>query len=366
MTARARSAPFYRGVVETIPQMVWTKNAAGVNEFANQRFLAYMKISIAEFRSNSWIVAHPDDVERGQAAWRRALATGEVYDVELRLRPRDATTYRWFLVRAVPHRNASGRIVRWYGTTTDIDAQKRYAERQSESVRVFADLFSPDDLPQLADVRLDAAYVPADDLARIGGDFYVASLMPDGRLLFAIGDVAGHGIAAAVTMERIRGALLTAALDATDAAGVLRTVNRLVRVRRIAPFVTAIVGFLDPGTGSFSYAAAGHYGPILAARDEPPRALSHGGLPLGIEDEPAFPIFDGVLAPGAMLVLYTDGVIEYARNTADDESRLLEAAGWAARSPRDKPARAIKERVLGDAHAPDDIAILTIAAASAR
>jgi PAS domain S-box-containing protein len=310
VTARARSAPFYRAVVETIPQMVWTKTAAGVNEFANQRFLAYMNLSIAEFRTNSWIVAHPDDVERGRAAWRRALEAGETYDVELRLRPRDAQTYRWFLVRAVPHRNASGRIVRWCGTTTDIDVHKRYAERQAETVRVFADLFSPDDLPDIPGVRLDAVYVPADDLGRIGGDFYLASRMPDGRVLFAIGDVAGHGLAAAVTMERVRNAVLAAALDASDPAAVLRSVNRLLRVRRIAPFVTAIVGYLDPASGAFDYAAAGHHGPIFAAPDALAVGLPHGGMPLGIEDDPAFPIVSGTLAPGAMLVLYTDGMIE--------------------------------------------------------
>jgi PAS domain S-box-containing protein len=117
--------PFFRTLVDMIPQMVWTKDANGVNDYCNRRFMEYMNVTMDEFVNNSWAIAHPDDVARGQAAWRLAVTTGTPYEAEIRLRPKHGLAYRWFLVRAVPHRDAAGRIDKWFGSTTDIDSQRR-------------------------------------------------------------------------------------------------------------------------------------------------------------------------------------------------------------------------------------------------
>jgi PAS domain S-box-containing protein len=116
---------FFRMLVESMPQMVWTKDACGRNDYGNPSFLDFLNITFDEFIHHSWSVVHPDDAARGQAAWQAAHEGARPYEAELRMRPRGASAYRWFLVRAVPYRNAAGRIERWFGSTTDIDAQRR-------------------------------------------------------------------------------------------------------------------------------------------------------------------------------------------------------------------------------------------------
>lgn len=153
-----------QAIIEKIPQMVWTKDAEGRNDYCNARFLEYMNFTRDEFVNNSWIVAHPDDVERGQAVWRNAVASGTPYDTELRLAPKGVTSYRWFLVRAVPHRDASGRVVKWYGTTTDIDAQRRAMEAMDFLAQSGAQLAGAEDVATVLD-RL--AHASLDGLADI-------------------------------------------------------------------------------------------------------------------------------------------------------------------------------------------------------
>jgi len=354
------SAAFFYTLAEMIPQMVWTKNADGVNDYCNRRFREYMNLTIDEFANNSWIVCHPEDAARGQAVWGEARRNGSAYEVELRLRPKDKAEYRWFLVRAVPYRDDSGRVVKWFGSTTDIDVQKRYMEEQERIVRVLVDLLSPDDLPVLEHVRRDAAYVPAENVAAVGGDFYTALILPDGRLLFAIGDVAGHGISAAVMMERVRSAIVTASVGHENPADVLAQVNRVLALRHGLPFVTALLGFLDPESGRFTYSCAGHPGPVLVNARGEARLLDHGGLPLGVSDEPGFPTFDGSLRSGEALVLYTDGITEFRRDIDAGQELLLSAAARCCIAAEKFPAQSIRRDVLGEKEPRDDIALLTI------
>jgi PAS domain S-box-containing protein len=156
--------PFFQSLVECIPQMVWTKDANGVNDYCNRRFIEYMNVTKDEFVHNSWAVAHPDDIARGQEAWRLAVAAGTPYESEIRLRPKDAHTYRWFLVRAVPHRDAAGRVDKWFGTTTDIDAQRRALEAMDFLSQSGATISGAEDVPQVLE-RL--AHASLEDLADI-------------------------------------------------------------------------------------------------------------------------------------------------------------------------------------------------------
>jgi PAS domain S-box-containing protein len=141
--------PFFQSLVESIPQMVWTKDANGVNDYCNRRFIEYMNVTMDEFVHNSWAVAHPDDVARGQEVWRHAVMTGTPYEAEIRLRPKDSNTYRWFLVRAVPHRDDAGRVDKWFGTTTDIDAQRRALEALDFLSQSGATLAGASDVPEV-------------------------------------------------------------------------------------------------------------------------------------------------------------------------------------------------------------------------
>ena len=125
---REREAHF-RVLAEAIPQMVWATAPDGKSEYFNQRWFDY--VGALSLSSQSWLESiHPDDERAAQAAWRASLASGKAFVCELRLRDA-AGSYRWHLGRALPLRSESGGIVRWLGTFTDIDEQKRAEEAMS-------------------------------------------------------------------------------------------------------------------------------------------------------------------------------------------------------------------------------------------
>lgn len=120
----------FRQIAEALPQLVWTAGADGIADYYNERWIEYAGVTPQDLRDGSWSRAvHPDDVNVARDSWRRAVETGQPYELEFRFRGRDGQ-YRWFLARAAPIRDESGRLVRWFGTTTNIDEQKRAAEAQ--------------------------------------------------------------------------------------------------------------------------------------------------------------------------------------------------------------------------------------------
>jgi len=126
----------YRFLAESIPQQVWTAQPDGSLDYVNQQAVEYFSRSNAEMIGDNWQqVIHPDDLPDCLERWQRALATGEVYEVEFRLRRGSDGDYRWHLGRALPMRDASGRIIRWFGTNTDIDDQKRLHRLAEEANR---------------------------------------------------------------------------------------------------------------------------------------------------------------------------------------------------------------------------------------
>ncbi len=133
---RARDAAlagerFLRTLADAIPQMVVTAQPNGRLEYFNRRWFEFTGMTPEESVSRrGWEKAvHPDDLQAVTAAWGRAVETGEDLIVEMRLRSREGA-YRWFLVRAAAVRNPDGSVRRWFSTATDIDDQKKLAERQ--------------------------------------------------------------------------------------------------------------------------------------------------------------------------------------------------------------------------------------------
>jgi PAS domain S-box-containing protein len=115
--------PSWAELLEALPQIVWVCDADGGNEVSNRRFAEFTgEASSTPQRRMATI--HPQDRERTLALWRRALATGEPFEADFRLRRHDGV-HRWQLARATPQRDPQGRILRWIGTATDIEAQFR-------------------------------------------------------------------------------------------------------------------------------------------------------------------------------------------------------------------------------------------------
>jgi PAS domain S-box-containing protein len=126
------SEEHYRFLAESIPQIVWTANADGSAEYFNQRWYDYTGLPRDDDGGyGARGVVHPEDRARVLDAWRRAFETGERYEVELRLRRGADESYRWHLARSIPLRDAEGKIVKWFGTSTDIDDRKRAEESQA-------------------------------------------------------------------------------------------------------------------------------------------------------------------------------------------------------------------------------------------
>jgi PAS domain S-box-containing protein len=112
-------------MIDTIPALAWCCFPDGTTEFSNRRWLDYTGLSPHQALGRGWQrPVHPDDLEGVIEAWRAILASGEAGGGEFRLRRFDGE-YRWFLFRAEPFRDEHGTLVRWYGTTTDIEELKR-------------------------------------------------------------------------------------------------------------------------------------------------------------------------------------------------------------------------------------------------
>ncbi len=115
-------------LAEAIPQIVWTAQPDGYLDYTNRRWLDYSGLTMKQTEGWNWCRAlHPDDLDRASARWTESLKTGSVFSIEYRLRGADGI-YRWFLARAELVRDGTGRIVKWFGTCTDIDDQKRYEQ----------------------------------------------------------------------------------------------------------------------------------------------------------------------------------------------------------------------------------------------
>ena len=123
--ALAESEQKFRVITESMPQMVWSTLPDGFHDYFNARWYEFTGMEEGTTDGDGWAgMFHTDDQDRARQLWESCLATGEPYEVEYRLRHASGT-YRWVLGRARPIRDASGRIIRWFGTCTDIDELKR-------------------------------------------------------------------------------------------------------------------------------------------------------------------------------------------------------------------------------------------------
>ena len=124
LSIRRERELYFQTMAEAVPEIVWTATPEGQDDYFNQRLFDYTGLALEQLRGMGWTTTvHPDDLELCASKWKSALRTGEPYDVQYRLRGKDGS-YRWFLCRGNPIRNAEGTIVKWLGTCTDIESQK--------------------------------------------------------------------------------------------------------------------------------------------------------------------------------------------------------------------------------------------------
>jgi len=129
LPTQAASQISFQQLADAMPQMVWSTLPDGAHDYYNAQWYAFTGAPVGSTDGEGWNgMFHPDDQERAWKRWRHSLETGELYEIEYRLRRHDGV-YRWTLGRALPVRDADGTIIRWVGTCTDIHEQKRIAEQ---------------------------------------------------------------------------------------------------------------------------------------------------------------------------------------------------------------------------------------------
>jgi anti-anti-sigma factor len=188
------------------------------------------------------------------------------------------------------------------------EAERRYAQAQDVVGALQAALL-PAGLPVLAGVELAGRYVVAEADRAAGGDWFDAIPLGADRVALVVGDVVGHGVAASATMGQLRTVLADQLAGGAALEEAVARVQRYVERHPPARSATACVAVLDPGTGKLSYLTCGHPAPLVVNADGATRFLPpSGGVPLGTGRAGA-PV-QAMLAPGELVLLYTDGLVE--------------------------------------------------------
>jgi PAS domain-containing protein len=240
-----------------------------------------------------------------------------------------------------------------------LDHARAY-ERERRIAVTLQEASLPGTLPMLPGVRLAADYRPGKREATIGGDWYDAFLLDDGRVVVTIGDVLGNGLSAAVTMGKLRQAMQSVALVLPDPNIMLDAADRTVRAQPTDTYATALAGIFDPARGEFTFASAGHHGPTLRHASGAIEEVNASGLLLGLRPRGETQTRTIRIGTDTTLVFFTDGLIEETRDSDEGHRRLHAAITDPQVTAAANPARAIVDHVLGGRPASDDIAVLVM------
>lgn len=237
----------------------------------------------------------------------------------------------------------------------------RMFDRQRSVAATLQQAILPRDLPEAAGVDLVACYEPAETGVDVGGDWYDAFELPDGRLALTVGDVGGHGLDAAGLMGQLRNAARAYAMDDPEPGALVTKLNRLLSVsgQADALLATIVVAALDPRSGRLRWSSAGHPPPLVVAPNGTSRLLElvHGP-PLGAEPAVEYAQAEDEIA-GESLLLYTDGLIEHRGRSLTDGLRMLrEVAASVAMADPKEFCDAIAEQVLPGIEREDDLCAL--------
>ena len=253
------------------------------------------------------------------------------------------------------------------GESATIEQLRLELAAKQATVDALMEGFLAVDFPIVDGLAFDVLYQPAAAIEQLGGDWYDIFILPDGRVAFTLGDVCGRGLGAAVKMGQAKQAIKVAAsLQINDPMpiAVLDQTNKVIFLNgHQVEFTTAIYGVIDTANRKVTYASPGHHPPILAKPGEQPRVMPNHGFPLGVELNLPDLIreHEFVYESGTLLVLYTDGLIEFSHDVEEGEARLLRAAHDAVSAKARNPAKFIVESVLQEEQQhPDDVAVMTI------
>ena len=241
-----------------------------------------------------------------------------------------------------------------------VDNARRYNRERATALTLQRSLL-PTGLSAPSSVEVRHRYLPGSQLIEVGGDWYESIPLPGARVALVVGDVAGHGVRAAVTMGRLRTAIQTLAMLELPPAETLQQLNELMRAlgEREPHFATCAYAVYDAVYGTCEVASAGHLPPLLVRPDGNSEFLDVSpapplGVGEGIVHSRTFEIEDG-----SLLVLYTDGLVESRGSDIDDGLKRLQ--GVFGPGSAERPVDDLCKATLAGAYADqqrDDIAVL--------
>jgi PAS domain-containing protein len=288
--------------------------------------------------------AHPDDTGVVGHFLRTVLQQREESAMTFRLRRADGVV-RHLRVVAEPLCDASGLLVAVRGAYQDISphrwtevalaatrdrlagAEQQAAERHRLARQLQRAIMPPTADPVYrAGLRVAVRYRPAEEDQRVGGDWYDAVALPDGRVLLTVGDIAGHGIAAATGMVVLRNALRGLAITGAGPGRLLSWLNSVACCLTEQVTATVVCGLFDPTTGTLRWANAGHVPPILVSSGKAEALTPPDGVLLGAVDDASYEETRHELRPQDILLMYTDGLIERRDSSMEQALEQLLAA----------------------------------------
>jgi serine phosphatase RsbU (regulator of sigma subunit) len=213
----------------------------------------------------------------------------------------------------------------------------------------------PFDLPGL---RAVVRYLPASHDSRVGGDWYITADMPSGQVLIAIGDVAGHGLAAAAGMARLRGALAGLAITGAPPQQLVGWLNELVHHVDAEHTASVVAGYFDPGSRMLTWAQAGHPPPVLVRGARAELLPQPDGILLGARKGRRYDVASHQLECGDLLLLYSDGLVERRDRSIDDGLATLVGAASGLDDPECIIAAALQ--ALGHTATDDDTCLVAL------
>ena len=241
--------------------------------------------------------------------------------------------------------------------------QVRLSDRGRVVLDAFQRTFLPDVLPFVPGLRVSTRYLPAASTVGVGGDWYDTFALPSGELIFVIGDVAGHGLAAASLMGKMRNALRAVALTGGSATEIVAGADEFHRHFGEGELVTLLVGVLARDLGTFRFVSAGHAPPLVVDAEGAAFTIQERpNQPLGLTQAPSFIEEIVPLRFGTSILLYTDGLVERRGESLDAGLERLRRNGELLvkdREPSDNITDLL-EHMLGQERPTDDVAVLLI------
>jgi signal transduction histidine kinase/DNA-binding response OmpR family regulator len=241
-------------------------------------------------------------------------------------------------------------------------ARIRAAEREHRIATDFQDHLLDLDQSSTA-VVVSAVYQPAAEAMRVGGDWYLVTPLDETRVGLCVGDVVGHGLAAATVMGKLRAAVAATAMSSGAPSDILATVQRYAATVPGARGTTLTYATLDTAAGTIDHVCAGHPYPLLVAPDGTTRFLFGGRVPplAAVSGSPSGPSETADVPVGSLLILYTDGLIErYGESVSEGLARLATAATACATLPVDDVCSTLLERQAPPGDYTDDVGILAV------